>query len=285
MFVSVVVLKQLWTDAVAESSDLGELAVGLFDLDAVALHFGGSAAAEFKLALQVMLVHEIQGAKASARRDQDHASAPSRVELDEGFQVALNIARSYLAENESPALPHSDGVLRIGETFVRPLAGVFGYVGGLESVRRRAIRRSGSSAAEANEVAMRWLNEGVSLQTLSSAVNGSDSAVLTTVALDVCNDLGIAVPMTYTEENDWVGRRYRIGENVFLAFDIVLGTKRAREGWPSDPRRWFVPYFRSLISRADETLYGGPPIDGEAGGELLSLLRRQAESVATHRKR
>lgn len=67
----------------------------------------------------------------------------------------------------------------------------------------------------------RRLRKGVSLPDLANAIGSAEfeRIMAVSLAIDVCNDLGIAVPQTQTRDGV-TQRQYRLGENAFLADEL-----------------------------------------------------------------
>lgn len=241
MFVSLVLAQEWWSD-LGPSDLFDEFDESLIDHLGVTLHFGEVRSQAVWRAIRESL-------RFSAPIDIDgwipaEAMTPiSPLEDHAGVQRCLTAAYDYYHSRPEPGTLMPNSIFRLGEADVRPIAGVFGYVGRLEQSQFHDRKD------------LRWLDEGLPLARLGRAIPGDNALLWTSFAIDVLNDLGVAVPTTHVESvSGCVYRRYRIGENVFLA-DALQGeriTTRVGENVARrvrSKRHWLVSYFFSELRR------------------------------------
>jgi hypothetical protein len=276
MFVSTVLLQEFWRDLGAKTA-VQRYSPRLIDPMLVQLHFGPRRSAAIVSALQHASRYEASTALQPPIDLPVHKPS-SIAEEDTNLLHLRHEAAKFLALLPAVDMPARGNVTRTGATLVLPLAQLFGYIGELEEAERARLRL----ALTGND-RFRWLNEGITLGWLAGTMPDSQAAkLIVSYALDTLNDLGIAVPTTVVENNT-VYRRYRIGENVYLASEILSRGTRSRRSWLTDRSTWLVSHFTTRNDRLDHPVIPEwPEKDSELVDHLKTLLRERNMFARAH---
>ncbi len=274
LFVSIAVLQEIWTDLSA--LDLVDPRLSESDIEPamVEVNFGRHLAEAMRKAFTLASEHLAESRTTPASHDAvqvDHPVVHSSVMDDEGFAQKLGRVQQLTSLFGMPPHPSATEVTAPGESFVHPIASVFGYIDQhLEGPERTHIRDLPAKTflKTFRSPRERRLNHGLMLTELlrhivspADPLDPSWNASAVSLALDICNDIGIAVPCTrYSEANGTVYRQYRIGENSFLAVlpsTSLLGEEPTKgrvpshtllaRTWLRDPH-WLVSRFLSTCT-------------------------------------
>ena len=186
--------------------------------------------------------------------------------------------REELSLTGAVPAPEPTQLCRFGESFVQSVASVFGFIDRhYETPERREMRAMTVKKFHHRfkDPSDRWLNVGVTFAQLqglpctdpSSDVRWNDALV--SFALDVCNDLGIAVPATL-DRGGVVLRQYRIGENAFLstrliesAAEAILAARAPRSATSALalPELWLMPAYQTVVASVRDVEILDPATD------------------------
>lgn len=180
-----------------------------------------------------------------------------------------------------PARPSEPCTVFPGQVPVGLIGHWFSFVdGAFERPERVKLRDMSWAQFCANypDPQTRRLNQGITLGALSEMIPGSDrvwARYLASLAIDVCNDTGVAVPATLIIRGRAV-RIFRLGENSYLAsFPFSYsGDLRSRFDAIAGKDVWLVPRFRTIISWWDANSLGMDPSPDD-----ISDLRNYAMDV------
>ena len=252
MFCSVIVLREFWTSLKSRLPTFVDLTSSVINSSTVELNFGADRSDALRRCINAALKFTDPVDLGIPLASVD--APDSLVSVHSGITAALQLAKDYLSGEPIPSAPSSGHVLRTGDTVVQPFAGVFGLVSVLD---RRAMDDARTSRDSAPGV--RWLNEGLSLKQLANVASlddEGDSAMRVSIAIDICNDLGMAVPTTHHDEpSGIVYRRYRVGENSFLGLqlaELAMEHGLAELSWLDSADSWIMQTFFSRTDTLDE---------------------------------
>lgn len=155
----------------------------------------------------------------------------------------------YLAE------PQPGDVVLLGQDIVGPIAHIFSFIDGIDERAYRRNQRSATREAMEEADAARRLETGLDFSQIVALLTDVPNPwlnALASFALDLCNDVGVAVPVT-VEDGGVVLRRFRLGENAYLAgfpFNrpgrFRAAAERIEPEDAANPSFWLVPRLRSV---------------------------------------
>lgn len=261
MFCSVVLLQEFLADSSDNDRNAFDFGPDLIDPSLFSLHFGSERVEALRTAVAASAGYSASSAVLREPVQGAPTLGPSSVEQEPGALLLRKACAELYKRVDLPVLPGVGEIARTGATFVVPMAQVFGYVGDLEDRYRETF----STANEDVSAGLRWLDDGVTLSWLAGSLDGElgqgHDELLTSLALDTLNDLGIAVPTTvHDEDSDLIYRRYRIGENVQLA-NVWSHSKLKSERWAADGRSWLVRTFLSSVTAVAKPAQAVSPLD------------------------
>lgn len=225
--------------------------------------FSADADPTLSLSLSLSNANALERDEWAADAIRDSWSSLEEIEVGEPNDRALADVRSLVGEFGAI-------FLRLHEKYEIPAR---------EEVRRLGERAVTASATEApNKDRLQWgIPWRVLVDELSSRYQVSDrrsAANLFSLVLDVCHDLGVAVPITRIDSRGSVYRAYRHGENVefllqddFLAWSLFRGVcdGSSRETVP----RLVAEKALVLLMKVGPALNFMKPIFGRTGGENI----------------
>ena len=283
MHASAVVMACLWLDAKDAVDALPVLDAQLLRDEVSVHHFGREKAADIEAAFDLVLAQAAEDLEAGGEDAEGHHVVDAAATCDKrlarpSFDDKLERVREELSLIGPLPAPGPRHLCRFGESFVQPVAAVFGFIDRhYETPERRQMKPMTAKKfhQKFKEPSDRWLNVGVTfpqLQGLPCVDPSSDTRwndALVSFALDVCNDLGIAVPATL-DRGGVVVRQYRIGENAFLstrliesAAEAIMGA-RARGSVASAlalQDLWLMPSYQTVVASVRDVEILDPATD------------------------
>ena len=241
MYLSACVVAEFWEDLRAVGAEVGELGSDMLEADRLCTYFGPDEGNKVAKAFDLAVAKYRETTEPGPPQRERLTLAP---ESDLWRRRSVRERASMIGEfvehrdpdrpEAGPPLPSPGKAARIMEEhalWVQSVLSVFGYVDReLERPQAAELKEdySGKSSQTTRPAdgrrGKRILDEGICLEELAEAT-GSDPAsddpwerALTSLAIDIGNDLGVAVPATVHRDGAGpVFRHYRTGEGAFMA--------------------------------------------------------------------
>ena len=193
-------------------------------------------------------------------------------------RILARIDRERLIAPGPPARPKPGRVITLDPFWVKSVLDAFGYVGSQLEQPQQANFRSMTIDEFLNRRPGRWVSRGISISdfsrwSLPSVIDPDDpwTRSLISLAIDVGNDTGAAVPFTTMRATltttGAVSRLFRCGENSSSVASDLLELARARADG-RDPAEALDPYLRAELS------------SGATDAEFRNHLNRSLDDVA-----
>jgi hypothetical protein len=246
-----------------------------FDHEAAELQFGAAASDLFMQQFERASAQPLGGRTTlDPAFDAEWQRPTSAAMSDPKMREPIGLVRAMLERYGLPPRPGKGQLLYLGQSIVEPVARLFWAIDIVrERPERKAVRNLSWTAfvSRYRTSAARKLNHGVRLDEIADLFGNVQPdnywrLCVASFAIDVCNDVGIAVPASLVDESsaDAVARRFRVGENSWTADtrdDAV-------------PTTWLSPRFgtRSTTLRNSVTLDEPSAADRQAFTTLISTL-------------
>jgi hypothetical protein len=259
------------------------MSADLLDEGALRLDFGDD------LADAAIRVHRAQNSAPLAAEIPAPTPTAPTTQLEGVIPLAQTLLRRF---GGTPDEPEPGGLFLLGQDIVGPVAHAFSFIDGVYERQQRDKLQSMPRAVLDRK--SRELDRGVSLGELVDLIGAGDSGywgrVLASFALDVCNDVGIAVPVTVVVDSR-VSRQYRFGENAYLAGFPFGKPGRYKSSIAVidvnvviDSETWLVSRLRSETAHRRESAPGMSDTERNALIEYATGYRKvAAEAIAAYR--